>query len=104
MYLLQSRYGAHLDNWLNVFPQDQLLVVLQEDVQTDPRGQARRIYAFLGVDPDHQSAHLFDRVHESVGARHPALFKAWRSIGDLGRRWGLGTSWSIDPQAPAADH
>ena len=91
MYLFQSRYGAHLDQWLKVFPQDQLLVVFQEEVQSDPSREARRIYEFLGVDADHQSAHLFDRVHESVGARHPALFRAWRSIGDLGRRWGFGT-------------
>jgi hypothetical protein len=91
MYLLQSRYGTHLANWLRVFPKDRVLLLLQEEIQVDPVAQARRLYSFLGVDPDHQSRFLFRRSHESVGARNPALFRVWRAVGDFGRRRGLGT-------------
>ena len=90
MYLVQSRYWTHLTNWLRVFPKDRLLLIVQEDIVADPVAQADRLYSFLGVDPRHRSALLFRRSHESVGARSPALFRAWRAVGDFGRRHGLG--------------
>jgi hypothetical protein len=90
MYLFQSRYGTQLANWLRVIPKDRLLLLVQEDILADPVAQARRLYSFLGVDPDHRSPLLFRRSHESVGARSLALFRAWRAVGDFGRRHGLG--------------
>jgi hypothetical protein len=91
MYLIQSRYGTHVANWLRAFPKDRLLILVQEDILADPAAQARRLYSFLGVDAGHRSALLFRRSHESVGARSRALFRAWRAAGDFGRRHGLGT-------------
>jgi hypothetical protein len=90
MYLIQSRYGTHAASWLGVFPKDRLLILVQEEILADPAAQARRLYAFLGVDPDHRSTLLFRRSNESVGARSQALFRAWRAAGDFGRRHGLG--------------
>jgi hypothetical protein len=91
MYLIQSRYGTHAATWLSVFPKDRLLILVQEEILADPAAQARRLYAFLGVDPGHRSALLFRRSNESVRARSRALFSAWRAAGDFGRRHGLGT-------------
>jgi hypothetical protein len=90
MYLFQSRYGTHVANWLRVFPKDRLLILLQEEILADPASEARRLYAFVGVDPGYQSRLLFRRSHESVGARSIALFRAVRAAGDFGRRHGLG--------------
>jgi Sulfotransferase domain len=91
MYLFQSRYGTHVANWLRLFPKDRVLLLVQEEIQADPVVQVRRLYSFLGVDPDHQSRFVARRSHESVGARNPELFRAWRAIGDFGRRQGLST-------------
>jgi len=91
MYLFQSRYGSHLGRWLEVFPKSRLLVLVQEEIERDPPTQARRLYRFLGVEPVPPSALLSRRSNPSVGARSPALFKAWRRVGDLGRRHGLST-------------
>lgn len=103
MYLFQSRYGTHLASWLKIFPMSQLLLLLQEEVQADPAAEARRLYRFLNVDPDHQSEFLHRRSHESVGARYPALFRAWRTVGDFGRRRGLGAVVeAIKRQPPVA--
>jgi hypothetical protein len=90
MYLFQSRYGTHLATWLKAFPKEQVLVLVQEEIQANPVAQARRLYSFLDVDPAHQSKFLFRRSHESVGAHRPALFRAWRAVGEFGRRHGLG--------------
>jgi hypothetical protein len=89
MYVFQSRYGTHLARWLEVFPRSRILVLVQEEIQSDPLAQARRLYHFVEVDPDHQSTLLFRRSHESVGAHRPALSGAWRVVGDFGRRSGL---------------
>jgi hypothetical protein len=90
MYLFQSRYGTHLGNWLRAFPSEQMLLLLQEEIEADPLTQVRRLYAFLGVDPDHRSADLFRRSHESIDARSRTVFRAWRAVGDFGRRHRLG--------------
>jgi hypothetical protein len=90
MYVFQSRYGTHLAGWLEVFPRSRVLMLVQEEIQSDPLAQARRLYRFVEVDPDHQSTLLFRRSHESVGTRRPALSGAWRVVGDFGRRSGLG--------------
>jgi hypothetical protein len=90
MYLFQSRYGTHLANWLKAFPKEQMLVLVQEEIQANAVAQARRLYSFLDVDPAYQSKFLFRRSHESVGAHRPALFRAWRVVGEFGRRHGLG--------------
>jgi len=100
MYLFQSRYGTHVANWLGVIPKDRLLILVQEDILADPAAQTRRLYAFLGVDPGHRSALLFRRSNESVGARRPALFRAWRAAGDFGRRHGLGTLVEVVKKLP----
>lgn len=90
MYVEQSRYGAHLANWLRFFPADRILILVQEEIPLDPVAQAERLYRFLGVDPGHRSEFLLARSHETVGARNTTLFKAWRALGDYGRRQGLG--------------
>jgi len=90
MYLEQSRYGKHLASWLKIFPREQILILIHEDIAANPMPEVRRLYAFLGVDPDFHSEHLHKRSHETVGAKMPAVFKAWRAVGDFGRRHGMG--------------
>ncbi|MGI9502391.1 MAG: sulfotransferase family protein [Geminicoccaceae bacterium] len=90
MYVEQSRYGKHLARWLEIFPIEQILILIHEDIAAEPIAQVRRLYAFLNVDPDHQSEFLHKRSHETVGAKMPAIFKAWRAAGDFGRRHGMG--------------
>lgn len=90
MYIFQSLYGAHIENWLRVFPRHQILVLFQENIPKDPQDHARRMYEFLDVDPDFQSSFLFKRANESIGSHDQVLFNAWRMVGDMGRRCGLG--------------
>lgn len=50
MYVEQSLFGKHLARWMAVFPRDQFLFLLQEEIRLNPEAEARRIYEFLGVD------------------------------------------------------
>lgn len=44
-------YHRHLSRYLQLFPREQILVLLQEALRTDLDGTFRRLCAFIGVDP-----------------------------------------------------
>jgi hypothetical protein len=45
-----GRYGTHLVRYLELFPADQLFVVLQEDLRSDPAGTVSALHNFLGIE------------------------------------------------------
>ena len=51
-HLAASRYGTHLQRWLEVFPRESFLILRFEEVRTNTEQALRRIYQFAGVDPD----------------------------------------------------
>ena len=65
MYVEQSMYAKHLSAWLSIFPQEQILVVLQEDIQSEPSKIASEVYRFLGVDEEFQSLFLEKKANLS---------------------------------------
>lgn len=90
MYLESSRYATHLTRWLEHFPREQLLVLLQEEIREAPRESARAIYRFLGVDEDFESAGLRRRANESRVAKSRGVDGALKRAGLLVRSVGLG--------------
>ena len=44
-------YHRHLSRYLQLFPREQLLVLLQEALRADLDGTFRRLCAFVGIDP-----------------------------------------------------
>lgn len=103
MYIEQGRYATHLRRWFRHFPPEQLLVVLMEDIERDPRAVSRVVYRFMGVDPDfvppaleqrdnpgyanrYRSLTRFkDGVHRYVDSIAPVQWM-WRSASALGLR------------------
>lgn len=75
MYIDQSMYAKYLDIWLSTFPENQVLILLQEDIQKQPSMVARDVYQFLGVDPDYQSVFLERKANPSQQAKSD-LFEA----------------------------
>ena len=51
-YLDFSRYGMQLDQYLEVFERDQLLVMRSEDLRDHRSTTLSTIFTFLGLDPD----------------------------------------------------
>ena len=45
----RGRYATHLQRYLEVFPREQLLVQLFDDLKADPQAYADEVFAFLGV-------------------------------------------------------
>lgn len=50
VWLRSGLYFEHLTRWYALFPREQLLVFLYEDLVRDPNDLMRRIFAFLDVD------------------------------------------------------
>lgn len=51
-YLSRGVYMPHIERYLALFPREQLLVVVLDDLKADPHAEHRRIFEFVGVDPE----------------------------------------------------
>jgi hypothetical protein len=89
MYVEQSRYGKHLARWLKYFPREQLLVVLQEEITSNPRREAHRLCEFLGLDTRHIPPAAAARVNDGYLPKSRAREQLTRAVGDAARGLGL---------------
>jgi hypothetical protein len=56
LYRDQGRFGQQLTRWLEVFPRDQLHVILFDDLANEPAETYRNLLEFLDVDRDFKPA------------------------------------------------
>jgi len=54
--LKSGDYSRILDNWLSVFPEEQLLIVFYDEVKSDPLRLLKHVFEHLGVDPEVDSS------------------------------------------------
>jgi hypothetical protein len=81
-YLARSRYVARVRPFLEAFP-GRLLVVVQERLLADPRGQLHRIFEHVGADPDYWDEAMASRRHEADGAvdvPHAVRRRFWTEV------------------------
>lgn len=80
-YVDVSRYAMQIEQWLKHFPQERLLVVTQEQLRRDRRPALRRVYGFLGADPEWWSSELTGEwnVSASLRLRKPGVQRLMRS-------------------------
>lgn len=62
-YLARSRYFSRLEPFLDHYPREQVLVLVQERLLDDRDRELTRLYRHAGVDPDWRDASLRDLVH-----------------------------------------
>lgn len=51
IYVDYSRYSLQLEQYLDHFPPEHMLVLTSEDLRDDRRSTMARVYSFIGVDP-----------------------------------------------------
>lgn len=83
-----SDYCRNLRFFLDRFPRERILVLFYDDLQRDPAGFARRLYEFLGVDPDFVPPSLHRRINVARRARSRFLAHLAYQGGQLLRRLG----------------
>ncbi|MBL4653715.1 MAG: sulfotransferase domain-containing protein [Flavobacteriales bacterium] len=91
MYIDQSRYAKYLDIWLSIFPENQVLVLLQEDIQKQPAMVASDVYQFLGVESDYQSAFLERKANLSQQAKLDFFESGLKKVAKFLRLLGLNS-------------
>lgn len=70
-FLEDGRYGRHLTRWLDLFPRDQILVYLYEDVDSQPRQIVDAVSRHIGVDPVFRAEMARQRENNSRAAILP---------------------------------
>jgi hypothetical protein len=71
VYVARSSYASVLRPFTERFPMERILVLRQEDLLRDRRPTLRRVFGFLGIDPEFWTPR-FERE------RHPTARKGWR--------------------------
>lgn len=88
IYVDCSRYAMQIEQYLQCFSREQLLLITAEDLRTQRLPTVRRVYEFLGVDVDYVPPNL-DREFYRTGERvtYPQL--VWRIRRNLKRRFPM---------------
>jgi hypothetical protein len=76
--LRRGDYRATLENWLGIFPPEQLFIRFYEDIVRRPQQLLADVFAFLGVsrDVDWSSFPFQEVVHRGPGIRMPDRYRA----------------------------
>ena len=67
-YKARGRYAEQLERWLEVFPQEQLLILPSEELLAEPEQAHGRVLEFLGAAPQALDAYprVFERRYEGM--------------------------------------
>jgi hypothetical protein len=68
-YVVFGEYGRILSGYLDIFSRDQLLVLFTPELKADPHAVLRRVFAFVGVDPDFVPDNLGTHYHQGGANR-----------------------------------
>jgi hypothetical protein len=81
-YIVWGEYGRILEGYLDVFSREQLLVLYTSELRSDPASVMRRVYGFLGVDPDYVPDNLGTTYRPGGSARR----LQWLDLAELQHR------------------
>ncbi len=92
-YVAQGQYAEQLQRYLKLFPQDQILILLYEEIARSPADFMRTIYRFLGVDEAFQPTMLSRRVNSSREPRFPFVARGIEQVSQVLQGAGLKKLW-----------
>ncbi len=87
--LEQGKYAEQLDRYFSLFPREQLLVLVYEDIKKDPIAFMRRMYDFLGVDPTFVSSMVHDEINIARTPKHVLIDRVMHHTSETLRKSGL---------------
>jgi hypothetical protein len=73
-YVARSRYSFQLDPYLEAFPRELIEIVGRDELKRDRQATMRRVFGFLGVDPEFRSEQ-FEREWETGTAKGGGRFR-----------------------------
>ncbi len=109
-FIQEGFYVDQLQRYYTLFPKEQVLILLFDDLLADPKGFMRRIYEFLDVDPTIESGLESTKINAAAGkkklAKSQALWLVERAMTRLKlsalverlRRWNSLDQPPMDPR------
>jgi hypothetical protein len=85
-------YATHLQTMYSLFRKEQVLTFFFEDLAADPRGVVRRLYAFIGADPEFIPGSMHKRINGNGRPRSTLLARLVHDIHALS--WGTSRTAS----------
>ncbi len=94
--IAQGLYSEQLDRYRAVFPREQLLVLVYEDIEKDPLVFMKRIYTFLGVDESFVPSMLHEQINVARTPKRVYVDSLMHRIAEFLRTVGFDrVVWSI---------
>jgi hypothetical protein len=82
-----SQYWKHFSPYLELFPDDQIMVLIQEEMLASPVLTLKRIFNFLGVDPAFTPSLANERIHSrSSRPKHQNLYRRLVALSDFAHK------------------
>ncbi len=66
-YLSFSMYAMQIEQYLDFFPREQMLLLTSDELRHARRSTLRKVFGFLGVDPNHVGAEQGEEFHPTEG-------------------------------------
>lgn len=85
----QGLYAAQLERYYTLFPKEQVLVLIYEDIKKDPIAFMKRIYAFLGIDDAFVSSMVHDEINVARTPKLVPIDRAMHHISEFLRHHGF---------------
>ncbi len=86
--IIEGYYGEHLNYIFEKFPRKNILVLLYDDLCSDPKEFAKQIFDFLGIKPIEDSPLYSKKVNSAAAPRVRLIAKAAKSMAVLLRKAG----------------
>jgi hypothetical protein len=89
-YIYKSLYYSRLKPYFKLFPKENILVLIYEDIRKNPLKFIQNIYRFLEVDDSFVPPSLNKKVNNVVLPVHPHLIRLYSFISERLWKAGLG--------------
>ena len=108
-YFSRGTYIQYIQNYLDYFPRENLLVLLFEDLHTSPQSFYRQAFEFLGVDADFTTPAMMESFNPAAAWENPVYqwyFRKPARTRYLPARlrrftfYGKRTPWQYPPMLP----
>ena len=87
--LAQGRYAEQLARYRNLFPREQMLVLVYEDIARDPHAFMQSIYTFIGVDASFVPSMLHTSINIARTPKRVFIDRMMHHSAEFLRRRGL---------------
>jgi hypothetical protein len=87
--LEQGLYSVQLERYFKLFPKEQILVLVYEDIKKDPKAFMKRIYQFLDVDDIFESSMLTSEINVARTPKTLFVERSMHHMSEFLRKIGL---------------